>query len=207
MNSSAILMLDLGNVVFPLEFEAFDAWLLTCRRDQQRDISKDFLAIYLDYERGKFDTSFYYRRMREELELDFEESKFEKMWLSCWQKDTEGMEDFIVSLKGKYKLCVLSNTNALHMNDYLKTKKILGHFDQLFLSYEMGCSKPDVAIYKKITQELQVKPEQILFFDDKAENIEGARKAGWQAEIFNGVKKAKLRFEQHVKQVETLTKV
>ena len=197
-NLPAILMLDLGNVVFPLEFDAFDKWLPTCRRNQMRDISREFHQIYLDYEMGKFNTDAFFGRLESELELEFDPATFKQMWLSCWQRDTEGMEEFICELKNKFMLCVLSNTNALHMETYLDTKKILRHFDRLFLSYELDCSKPEVEIYQKVTRELQVEPGQILFFDDKPENIDGARKAGWQAEIFNGVPAAKARFAQHV---------
>jgi glucose-1-phosphatase len=201
LSSSPILMLDLGNVVFPLEFDEFDQWLIRSKRNPKRDIAKDFMPIYLDYERGKFSTSIFLSRLREELECDFKDSEFEEKWISCWKRDTEGMEELLLNLKKQFPLYVLSNTNALHMNNYTRTKKILQHFDRLFLSYELDCSKPDVAIYQKVTGELNCQPEQILFFDDKPENIEGAKSAGWKAEIFISAQHVRERFMQHTKEL------
>jgi FMN phosphatase YigB (HAD superfamily) len=44
--------------------------------------------------------------------------------------------------------------------------------------------KPDIAIYRHHALTFGLTPEHTLFFDDSAANVEGARKAGWQAEQF-----------------------
>ena len=82
------------------------------------------------------------------------------------------------------------------MKCFVREKKILQRFDRLFLSHEMGCRKPEAAIYHQVAEELKVTPSSILFFDDRAENIEGARKAGWEAEIFGGVRASAERLKK-----------
>lgn len=44
--------------------------------------------------------------------------------------------------------------------------------------------KPDPAIYAHHTKAFGLAPAATLFFDDSPANVEGARKAGWNAEIF-----------------------
>jgi len=48
-------------------------------------------------------------------------------------------------------------------------------------SHRLGMAKPDAAIYRHAAEGLGVKPEEILFVDDREENIAGARAAGMVA--------------------------
>ena len=44
--------------------------------------------------------------------------------------------------------------------------------------------KPDLAIYRHHAETFGLDPAAILFFDDNVKNVEGARAAGWRAEVF-----------------------
>jgi HAD superfamily hydrolase (TIGR01509 family) len=57
----------------------------------------------------------------------------------------------------------------------------LGHFRKIFLSSAIGLRKPDAAAYDHVAKAIGVAPERIVFFDDLAENIEGARAYGLNA--------------------------
>ncbi|MFK5979138.1 MAG: HAD family phosphatase [Rhizobiaceae bacterium] len=52
------------------------------------------------------------------------------------------------------------------------------------VSGEVKLIKPDQAIYELHAREFELQPENILFFDDSTNNVEAARQAGWQAELF-----------------------
>ncbi|MHC4209998.1 MAG: HAD-IA family hydrolase, partial [Planctomycetota bacterium] len=43
----------------------------------------------------------------------------------------------------------------------------------------------DPKIYERLEQQLGYNGGQIIFFDDKIENVEGARAAGWHGEIID----------------------
>ncbi len=55
-------------------------------------------------------------------------------------------------------------------------------FDATILSFEVGSMKPDSFIYQTAERAAAVKPQAILFLDDREENVGGARDCGWQAE-------------------------
>ena len=55
---------------------------------------------------------------------------------------------------------------------------VLGHFREIFLSSAIGLRKPDAAAYDHVVKAIGVPAERIVFFDDLAENIEGARARG-----------------------------
>lgn len=57
----------------------------------------------------------------------------------------------------------------------------LNDFDHHTFSHRLGIAKPDAAIYHHAAQGLQVAPNEILFIDDREENIFAARSAGMTA--------------------------
>ncbi|MBO9193371.1 HAD family phosphatase [Rhizobium sp. 16-449-1b] len=54
------------------------------------------------------------------------------------------------------------------------------------VSGDIGLIKPDIAIYEAHTQSFGLNPAATIFIDDSAPNIEGAKKAGWDAVLFTG---------------------
>jgi 5-amino-6-(5-phospho-D-ribitylamino)uracil phosphatase len=91
---------------------------------------------------------------------------------------------FLESLRKHYRVCLLSNTNPFIMDwaanpDFCGTgHSLYAYFDHLFLSYEMGCVKPDYAIFEKVIATLKEHPGDILFIDDGKANIEAGKQLG-----------------------------
>jgi 2-haloacid dehalogenase len=61
---------------------------------------------------------------------------------------------------------------------------ILGRFRGITVSGQVRMLKPDLAIYRHHADTFGLKPSATLFFDDNLKNVEGARAAGWKAEVF-----------------------
>ena len=57
----------------------------------------------------------------------------------------------------------------------------LSGFDHLTWSHTLNLAKPEIAIYRHAAEGLRTPPENILFIDDRVENIEAALAAGMQA--------------------------
>ncbi len=87
--------------------------------------------------------------------------------------------DFAHSLKGRCKLAILSNLLPIDKKR-IDEQYDLSYFDKVYLSFEMGLSKPNKKVYDYVIKDLQVLPKEILFIDDDKKNIEMAKKAGWQ---------------------------
>ncbi|MCC6008498.1 MAG: HAD family phosphatase [Rhodobacteraceae bacterium] len=62
----------------------------------------------------------------------------------------------------------------------------LDAFDRAYVSGHMGVIKPDPAIYAMVEADCGIAPEQLLFADDRADNIEAAARRGWQVHHFKG---------------------
>ncbi len=59
-------------------------------------------------------------------------------------------------------------------------------FEHLVVSGEQGCLKPDPVVYGLTAGLFAVDPARVLFFDDRTENVDGARRAGWDARLWAG---------------------
>lgn len=62
---------------------------------------------------------------------------------------------------------------------------ILSRFRGITVSGRVGLIKPDGAIYEHHARTFGLSPAATLFFDDNPTNVEAARKAGWQAEVYS----------------------
>lgn len=85
---------------------------------------------------------------------------------------------FIKSVKSKCKIAILSNLMLID-KERIDKQMALSDFDYVFLSFEMGLIKPDEKIYEKVEKLSGFKPDDILLIDDTKENIEVAKKRGW----------------------------
>lgn len=83
-----------------------------------------------------------------------------------------------------YRLFLLSNTNAIHIDlAYAQWKKVSeeapnAYFEHIFLSHEVGLRKPDPEIFKLVCDTASLDPEHTLFIDDSIQHINGAESIG-----------------------------
>ena len=94
---------------------------------------------------------------------------------------------------------ILSNTCEAHWGWLTRQSYsvLSGQFDGLVLSHIVGAMKPDAAIYDAAERAAEVDPREILFLDDRAENVAAAKTRGWNAEWCFGGTPALRVLQQH----------
>ena len=113
-----------------------------------------------------------------------EEAK--KLYGECTGKLYEDTMNIIYLLKRKgKKVYLLSNLKEIDFY-YLKKKLDINIFENVFLSYKLGCIKDDTKIFQILIDTLAVSPYNIYFFDDKETNINNAKKMGINAFLVDG---------------------
>jgi putative hydrolase of the HAD superfamily len=75
------------------------------------------------------------------------------------------------------KLAVLSNAPA-ELADHFDQLPWLAPFEPRLFSGRLGTIKPEPAIYAVALEALAAKPRDVLFIDDRPENVRSARRAG-----------------------------
>jgi HAD superfamily hydrolase (TIGR01509 family) len=75
---------------------------------------------------------------------------------------------------------ILSNTNELAIGHIRRQFPFYADFDGYVLSYEVGAIKPDEKIYRAAEEMTGKSGAELLFIDDRADNIAAAVARGWQ---------------------------
>jgi len=92
-------------------------------------------------------------------------------------------------LASQAQVAILTNNNLL-LREHLATicPPLFPLFEgRVFCSAQFRLAKPDPAIFLRCLAQLGAEPAQALFVDDKAENAEGARRAGLRAHRYTGL--------------------
>lgn len=115
-------------------------------------------------------------------DISFEEAKY--AWMGFIVEVHTPLLEYLQRLRGYYRLSVLSNTNPF-IQSWARTpaftplgKSLDDYFDNLFLSFEMNCSKPSEDIYRKMLLQGGMVAEETLFVDDGIKNVESAANVG-----------------------------
>lgn len=75
---------------------------------------------------------------------------------------------------------IFSNTNELAILHIKKTYPFFANFDGYILSYEHGAMKPHPKLYEVVERQTGKRGAQILYLDDRPENIAAGAARGWQ---------------------------
>jgi putative hydrolase of the HAD superfamily len=94
------------------------------------------------------------------------------------------------------KIAILSNMPFDLLVDLRKKFVWLEEFDVLTWSCELGIIKPDEGIYHACREQLGCEAGRALFFDDRPRNVDGARRVGMHACVFESAAQARAIVER-----------
>ncbi len=188
MSKYSVLVFDLGNVLIPFDYEPLIKKINIIQKglgNKFAQFYKNNYEIHRNYERGKIKTEDFIIIMLKALDHKMTGEEFCKLFSSVFTVNQQ-VADLLPSLKKKYTLVLLSNTNYLHQKYGWKQYDFLQYFDKQILSFEAGAVKPERKIYKA-TEEFTQKPSaQHLYIDDIQEYVAAAKKLGWDGIHFTG---------------------
>jgi putative hydrolase of the HAD superfamily len=118
------------------------------------------------------------------LDLQVDYDQFRGIWSSIFT-DVLIPESMLEGLGRRYRLVLLSNTNALHFEMIRETYgHLLRHFDGLVLSYEVHAMKPRPEIFQAAVECAGCRPQECFYTDDIAAYTEAAKRMGIDAVTF-----------------------
>lgn len=181
-----VVVTDLGNVI--LRVDGASAWNRILPRCSRKDGAvQEFDRIFseLGYGRGHTDSHEFFRRVRDALGLAMSYDEFCTAWSDIFEEEWDAIE-LILSTNAESKY-ILSNTNDIHWR-WIERRypHVLSRFDGIVVSHQCGMEKPDPRIYLHVARLTGRRPEEHLFIDDLEENVEGARRAGFDAVLHTG---------------------
>lgn len=182
------IIFDLGGVLFNIDFR------LTEKAFTELGVN-DFASYFTQFHSNPLfaqlettvDTGFFYDAFRKETGLAVTDEQIKHAWnalLLDFRKESMAM---LPLLRKKYRLYLLSNTNEIHIQEFLQRFEQTypaSHFDDLFdgvyYSHRIGHRKPNAGAFEYILHKHHLIAEETLFIDDSINNIEAAMQLGIQ---------------------------
>ena len=183
-NDVDALLYDFGGVIIEIDFDRvfarwsglsgvpFDTVKARFRHGEE----------YNAHERGSLDARAFYDWVRRAIGFDLDDAQVRDGWMRVLGPEIPPTVDAIRRLEGRVPQYLFSNTNTEHYEVWgPRHARALAPIARQFISCDIGLRKPDAEAFHYVAREIGVAPGRILFFDDTAHNVEGARAAGLQA--------------------------
>jgi putative hydrolase of the HAD superfamily len=135
------------------------------------------------FETGLIEPAEFVSRLSAILDLKVDYTGFCRIW-SCIFGEPLVEDRMLEGLAARYRLLLLSNTNAIHFAMVRENYPILRHFHELILSYEVKAMKPKREIFRAAVERAGCRPEECFYTDDVPEYVEAARRFGIDAVQF-----------------------
>ena len=170
-----LYIFDLGNVIVDIDFNrVLGAWS-DFSRVPLATLKQNFAMgeTFHQHERGEIGDEEFAERFCQEMDLPLSYEQFSHGWQAVFVAIRPEAIDIMHKLRKQgHRVVVLSNTNRLPTTFYL--------------SQEMGMRKPEARIYQAVLQSEGFTAADAVFFDDNADNIEGANQLGITSILVTG---------------------
>jgi HAD superfamily hydrolase (TIGR01509 family) len=123
---------------------------------------------------------------------------YKSNWLASIPGPVEGTVEILEALIAQGRdVTALTNFNQDLFRTTQEAYPFLSSFRGITVSGEKRMVKPNPAIYAHHAEAFGLDPAATLFFDDSPPNIESARAAGWNAELFTDAGQMRADLEKY----------
>ncbi len=99
--------------------------------------------------------------------------------LNCLELDTD-LYPVIKQLKTHHQLAILSNCPVIWAEALSSKFEFEKHFNPIIFSGHVACKKPQPEIYQMLLAKTRHPPDQIVFIDDRLQNLQAAHEQGYK---------------------------
>lgn len=200
------LLFDLGGVIMDIKREncvkAFEAMGMTDANELLGEYAQK--GVFLELEEGKITPAEFRTEIRKHISCAVSDSDIDAAFCKFLLGIPAHRLNALDELRKSYKIYLLSNTNPIMIESDIKRyfkvcgKEMTDYFDGMVLSYLAKSIKPDSGIFEYAIKHLGILPEETIFFDDSAKNLEASAKFGFKTALvepgteFMDIIKAKL---------------
>ncbi len=177
-----LYIFDLGNVIVDIDFNrVLGAWS-DFSRVPLATLKQNFTMgeAFHQHERGEITDQAFAEALCLEMDLPLSYEQFSAGWQTVFVALRPDVIAIMQKLREQgHRVVVLSNTNRLHTTFWPdEYPEIRAAADHIYLSQDMGMRKPEARIYQAVLQAEGFSAADAVFFDDNADNIEGANQLG-----------------------------
>lgn len=194
----SVLVFDLGKVLVDFDYSiAADRIVPLCSAPcDPKDFFSKHAELLKNYELGTLTTTAFYNQIKSASGFSGAEEEFRKFFADIFTP-IQPMIDLHAELrKTDLPLYIFSNTNELAVEHIRNRFPFFSDFDAYVLSYEHGAMKPTAKLYQIVERASGKKGADILYIDDRPENVAAGSARGWQAVLHESPEKTREAVQQ-----------
>jgi 2-haloacid dehalogenase len=178
---------DLGMVLINFDPEGFYDREIGSERRQQLFDAVDMHAYNVRVDAGEPLIETFQEAAGETPEWADEIMLWATRWIDMASPSIPGSVALLEQLKAQgTRLLALTNFGVDTFEIASAHYPFLDLFDELYVSGRLKMIKPDAGIYEALEKGCGLRPQGLLFTDDRPENIAAAAARGWQTHLFEG---------------------
>ncbi len=183
-----LILFDIGSVIIDVDHAEIATRLAAASEDPKFKDPHELLTalksvsapLINDYDKGNISSERFAKEMISTYRLTMDFEAFRDAWNSCFRENIE-VSSLVTSLGKRYRLFLLSNTNAMHFECLQTTFPAIKNVKTAILSYEVHSRKPERAIYEHALKIGRVSADAVWYVDDRIEFVNAAAQLGIHA--------------------------
>ena len=182
MNRPKVVVFDLGKVLVDFDYGIVARKLAARSSITALEVQKfiDHSPLLFRYETGLMTKVEFFNAVCEGTGFKGGLEEFSEIFADIFEPIPAMVELHAALRKKQVPTFIFSNTNELAITHIRRSYPFFTNFDGYILSYEHGAMKPHAKLYEVVEQQTRQLNSNILYLDDRPENIEAGAARGWQ---------------------------
>ena len=193
MNNSPVIIFDLGKVLVDFDYTIAARKIAARSRTAPADLHA-FLGsspLLIQYESGQLTRQTFFEAVRDAIGFQGDVAEFGSYFADIFT-EMPGTIALHAELRRRgFKTFIFSNTNDLAIEHVRRNFPFFQHFDGYIFSYEIGGMKPHPEIYAAMEAMTGKRGADLIYLDDRAENITAGAARGWRAILHESPEKTR----------------
>lgn len=188
------IIFDWGGVITELDFNTTNKMFeqLGIKNFIQQFSKHNLSGLLHKLEVGLITREQAFNELKERMNPGTTDKQIIEAWMSVLSYTPKERINLLQSLKDRYHLFLLSNTNEIHADNFNRQMKAdygfnyFDIFEEVFYSHVLHLRKPGNDIFTHVLKTAAIRPEETLFIDDTEANIDTADSLGIISLHLNG---------------------
>jgi FMN phosphatase YigB (HAD superfamily) len=186
-NNIKNIIFDLGGVILNIDYN------LTIKAFKNLGVTSfdtlfsqaQQVGLFDELEKGIITPKEFREGIRKVVKIDLSDNQIDIAWNAMLLDFPVHRLQLLGNVRDNYRTFLLSNTNAIHIEEYnnilqntFGVQNLSVFFEKEYYSHIIHKRKPDAEVFEFLLTENNLKPDETLFIDDSIQHVEGARKLG-----------------------------
>jgi len=198
--NSPVFVFDLGKVLVDFDYSIAARKIAAQGRKSLSEIAEVITQsrFIIDYEAGKLTRAEFFRHVQETTGFGGTLDEFSRFFADIFWPIPPMIELQAKLRRRGFKTFIFSNTNDLAVEHIHRNFPFFRNFDGYIYSYEVRAMKPEAKIYEALEQLAGRRGAEIIYLDDRPENVATGATRDWRAILHETPEKSRAAVEAYL---------